>query len=144
MYHTEASLIINRPVADVFAVTSDLNQHRGWQDGLIEACWTSEGTPGLGSTYVFVTQFARSRWDLPGVVTMWEPPNGWQWQAKGGPFPVQGGFRLEPMGTGTRITMFSDSEPWGWMNMMRPLLKWMGERSYQRSLTRLKATLEQH
>jgi hypothetical protein len=55
---------------------------------------------------------------------------------------VQGGFRLEAVGSRTRVTMFSDSEPSGWMNAMRPLLKWMGERSYEKSLSRLKALLE--
>lgn len=113
MYHTEASIMINRTIADAFAVITDLHRHKEWQDGLIEARWTSEGAPGVGSTYVFVTQFAGARWDLPGQVTSWTPSKGWTWKADGGPFPAQGGFRLEQMGNGTRITMFSDSEPKG-------------------------------
>ncbi len=142
MYHTEVSMMINRTIADVFAVISDLNRHKEWQDDLIEARWASEGTPGAGSTFVFVTQFAGMRWDLPGEVTLWDPPNGWQWKAHGGPFPVQGGFQLEQREGGTQITMFSDSEPKGWMNIMRALLKWMGERSNKHSLTHLKTILE--
>jgi hypothetical protein len=142
MYHTEASLIINRPVTDVFAVISNLDRFKEWQDDLIEARWTSTGEPGVGSTYVFITQFAGSRMDLPGKVIAWELAQGWQWRATGGPFPIQGGYRLEAREGGTQITMFSDSEPKGWMNVMRPLLKWMGERGYRRSLTRLKAMLE--
>jgi hypothetical protein len=129
-------------MGDVFAIVSDISRHKEWQDGLVEACWTSEGAPGLGSTFDFVSQFAGTRWDLPGEVTSWSTPDGWRWKFNGGPFPEQGDFQLEPVGTGTRITMFSDSEPNGWMNAMRPLLKWMGERTYKRSLTRLKAMLE--
>ncbi len=142
MYHTEASIEIDKPLTAVFALVSHIPSHRDWQEGLVEASWTSDQTGGVGSTYRFVTQFAGTRWDLPGTVTVWEPPTGWQWQASGGPFPVQGGFRLLPAGNRTRITMFSDSEPSGWMNAMRPLLKWMGERSYKKSLSRLKALLE--
>jgi len=101
MYHTEAHVIIDQPITVVFATVSDIGRLKEWQDGLIEAKWTSKEPHGLGSTYIFISQFA-----------------------------------------GTRITMFSDSEPTGWMNLMRPLLKWMGERSYKRSLTRLKGILE--
>ncbi len=142
MYHTEASVMIDRPMGDVFAIVSDLSRHKEWQDGLVKASWTSKGIPGVGSTFEFVSQFAGTRWDLPGEVTSWSPPNGWRWKSNAGPFPVQGGFQLESAGSGTRITMFSDSEPKGWMNVMRPLLKWMGERMYKRSLARLKAMLE--
>lgn len=142
MYHTEASLVIEQPIGNVFAVVSDVSRARDWQEGLVEANWTSEKALGIGSTYNFVSKFAGMRWDLPGKVTHWDPPNGWQWEARSGPFPVRGGYRLETSSSGTRITMFSDSEPRGWMNAMRPLLKWMGERSYRHSLIRLKALLE--
>ncbi|MEO6063405.1 MAG: SRPBCC family protein [Thermoflexales bacterium] len=141
MYHTEMSVTINRPIATVFALVSDLNRFTEWQAGLIAANWTSAGAPGAGSTYTFVTRFAGMRMELPGEVTSWSSPTGWTWRAVGGPFPMQGGYRLEQAGPGTRITMFSDSEPKGWMNVMRPLLKWMGERTYTKSLTRLKAIL---
>lgn len=141
MYHTEASAVINLPPDKVFAVVSDVNRFTEWQDGLVKANWTSAGTPGVGSTYLFVTQFAGTRMDLPGEVITWNPPNGWTWKSNGGPFPVQGSYRLEQAGAGTRITMFSDSEPKGWMNAMRPLLKWMGERTYKKSLTRLKTLI---
>lgn len=57
-------------------------------------------------------------------------------------YHMQGGFRLEPLGAGTRVTMYSDSEPKGWMSALRPLLKRLGEHSYQRSLQRLKTLLE--
>jgi len=142
MYHTEATVAINRHPADVFALVSDVNRAKEWQEGLVVAKWTSEGPPGVGSTYLFVTRFAGTRMDLPGKIIAWDPPNGWQWKAHGGPFPVQGGYRLESADAGTRITMFSDSEPKGWMNVMRPVLKWMGERTYKHSLTRLKHLLE--
>jgi uncharacterized protein YndB with AHSA1/START domain len=142
MYHTEASVYIDKPVPNVFAIVSDMNLHQKWQDGLIESKWTSPTPVGVGSTYVFVSQFAGTRWDIPGSITEWNPPQGLQWKANDGPFPVQGGFRLEPVSKGTRIIMFSDSEPKGWMNVMRPLLKWMGERIYRSSLTRLKMMLE--
>lgn len=79
MYHTEANLLIHRPLADVFAMVSNVNRHTEWQDGLIEARWTSVGAPGVGSTYIFVTQFAGSRMNLPGKIIVWDPPHGWQW-----------------------------------------------------------------
>ena len=142
MYHTEMSVTINRPIAMVFALVSDVNRFTEWQDGLVAANWTSADAPGAGATYAFVTRFAGMRMDLPGEVTSWNPPTGWTWKAAGGPFPVQGGYRLEQAGIGTRITMFSDSEPKGLINAMRLLLKWMGERTYRNSLTRLKTILE--
>jgi hypothetical protein len=128
----------------VFSVLSDVDRHVEWQDGIIESAWTSEPPGVVGARYRFVTRFAGSRMTLPGEVTGWDPPNGWTWKATGGPFPVQGGFRLvAAAGHGTRVTMFSDSEPSGWINALRPLMKWIGERGYRRSLARLKALVEQ-
>lgn len=142
MYHAEASIVINRPMTDVFKIVSNLSRAKEWQAGLVESNWTSDRDPGIGTTYQFVTKFAGSRMELPGEITSWDPPNGLQWKASGGPFPVQGGYRLKQVDNSTRITMFSDSEPKGWMNAMKPILKWMGERTYKQSLAHLKMILE--
>ena len=142
MYHSEVTIEIGRPPDEVFAVLSNLDRHVEWQDGIIEAGWTSETTAAVGATYRFVTRFAGSRMDLPGEVTGWDPPHGWTWKGHGGPFPVQGGFRLAGARGRTRVTMFSDSQPTGWMNAIRPIMKWIGERGYRWSLARLKTLLE--
>lgn len=142
MYHTEARVFINRPIEIVFDAVADVPSQHEWQDGLVESGWTSAQTKQVGATYKFVSQMGGVRWDLPGQIIHWDAPHGWRWQASEGPFPVQGGYRLEVADGGTWITMYSDSEPSGWMRWMRSLLKWMGERSYQKSLCRLKALLE--
>jgi hypothetical protein len=77
VYHTEASIEIERPPSVVFSVLSDFDRHVEWQDGIIEAAWTSEPPGVVGARYRFVTRFAGSRMTLPGEVTGWGPPNGW-------------------------------------------------------------------
>lgn len=142
MYRTEASILIGRTATEVFAVASDIDRMSEWQEGLVESRWTSPSA-GLGATYLFVAKFAGRRWDLPGEITEWDPPRGWRWRSHGGPFPVEGGYRLDASSNGTRVTMFSESVPTGWMSVMRPILKVMGERMYRRSLARLKSVVEQ-
>lgn len=70
MYYTEHSIVINRPPADVFAVVSNVSRHKEWQDGVESSSWTSARPHGLGSTYLTIAQFAGSRWNLPGEVTV--------------------------------------------------------------------------
>lgn len=143
MIHTEASIIIDRPVEEVFKLQTDLSRYKDWQDGLVEAGWTSTGPPGVGSTYKFITANAGMRFDIPGEIIAWDPPRSWKWKARSGPIIIEGGYRFEHVGSGTRVTMFSDSELKGMMKLMPAwLYKSLGERSQKRSLNRLKALLE--
>lgn len=143
MIHTEASIVINRPIDEVFRLQTDLGRYKDWQDGLVEAAWTSPGPAGVGSTYKFITANAGMRFELPGEIIEWDPPRGWKWKARSGPITIEGGYRFEPTGQGTKLTMFSDSELKGMMKLMPAwLYKYLGERSQKRSLNQLKSLIE--
>lgn len=50
MKHVEASITINRPIAEVFAFVTDFSKATQYQPGIIEARVTSSGSVGVGTT----------------------------------------------------------------------------------------------
>ncbi len=59
-----------------------------------------------------------------------------------GPFGGTGGYRLEPVGDGTRFTLLADVEPSGVMRLLGPLFGRMGARQNQADVAKLKSILE--
>jgi polyketide cyclase/dehydrase/lipid transport protein len=51
MTNFESSIVINRPLVEVFAFLSDLENNLKWRTGMIEAKKTSAGPIGVGTTY---------------------------------------------------------------------------------------------
>jgi len=51
MVNLEASIVINRPLEEVFAELADLENNKKWRSGTVEAEKTSAGPIGVGTTY---------------------------------------------------------------------------------------------
>ncbi len=114
MIKVETSIIINRPLAEVFAYVVDLNTRANWQEGLVEAKQTSSGPTGVGSTY----------------------------RSTSGPFPLQGRFEFEPADGGTRVRFFVEFQPGGFFKLADPVLAGTLQKQMQTSLDNLKKLLE--
>jgi uncharacterized protein YndB with AHSA1/START domain len=135
-------VVINRPIAEVFAYVTDLNTHTQWQAGIVEAAQTSKGPTGVGSTYRYVMQLAGQRLDTAGEVTEYEPNRKYSFKATSGPIPLQGGFTFEATAGGTQVRMSAEGEPGGFFKLATPLLNSMTRRQLETSLSNLKDILE--
>lgn len=140
--HTEASILIERPIEAVFAFATDLAQMQRWRRGLRECGLLDGDTMAVGSRYAYLVRFGGSTMDLAGEVTEWRPPTSFRWVATDPPFPASGGLSCVAEGTGTRVTTFSDSQPSGAMRLFRPVMASIGRRQYRRELATLKGLLE--
>ena len=61
MISTQVSIVINRPLEEVFAYLSDLENNMNWRAGMIEAKKTSAGPIGVGTTYRLVSSAGGSK-----------------------------------------------------------------------------------
>jgi uncharacterized membrane protein len=61
MAKVEASVVVNRPVEEVFTFMRDIKNWLKWQSGMLEAEQSSEGPVGVGTTYQGVNQFLGRR-----------------------------------------------------------------------------------
>jgi uncharacterized protein YndB with AHSA1/START domain len=143
MMKFEESVIINRPIEEVFSYVTDYDTHIQWQSGLVEAGITSQGPLGVGSHYSYVTQMLGRRLETAGEITEHEPPNRHLWKATSGPLPeFQGGFIFEAVNGGTKVTMRAEGEPGGFFKLAEPIAMRMVRRQLGASLDNLKDLLE--
>ncbi len=138
----ETTIVINRPIDEVFVFATDLDKFATWQTGLVESTQTSEGPLGAGSTYRWVTQFLGRRIETVGEITEYEPNRKMCFKSTSGPFPFGGCQRFEPTNGGTRLTLIMHLEPGGFFRLAEPLMLRMAERSTMADYQNLKDLLE--
>jgi len=142
MAHIEASITIDRPIAEVFAFATDFAKATQWQPGIIEARVTSSGPVGVGTTYTWVQQIVGQKMDTSGQVTAWNSPNAYQWKSTAGPFPISGGVNFTAAGNGTVVMEYADAEPGGFFKLAEGLVTKQIGGQFEQGLKKLKELLE--
>jgi uncharacterized protein YndB with AHSA1/START domain len=74
MTRFQQSVVINRPLEQVFAFVSDLENDPQWTPGAVMRR-TSQGQLGVGTTFQQRDRFMGRRMDLSLEVTDYEPPH---------------------------------------------------------------------
>lgn len=142
MIRIEKSVVINKPVEEVFALVTDGSQAHTWQGGL-EAV---EGTTNrVGSKYTEVRKLLGKEMRSTMEVTAFEPDTHWAAKVVKGPVPYEVSVRLEPDPAGqggTRLTTSVDGEPSGFFKMAEGVMKSQLEKSIEENIQRLKQLLE--
>jgi hypothetical protein len=73
MAKAEISTTIKRPVEDVFAMISNIENNPKWSSGVLEAKITSVGPIGMGTTGHVVGKFLGKRIESDSEITGFEP-----------------------------------------------------------------------
>ena len=110
MPRTESTVIIKRPVQDVFAFVENPANDRLWRNGMVEAEITSEGPIGIGTTgreaYRLLGRRSETTWEITEYV-----PNGRvAYRSTSGPVKYRGEFTYEAVDEGTRVTFVLEWE----------------------------------
>ena len=143
MYKFESSVYINRPPQEVFDfVTNPANNVR-WMSGTESAAWTSNGPPGVGSSYVGVFNFLGRKIEGEVEITAWEPPHRQSFKTVSGPIPSQNTTTFEPQGEGTLVTHTTQIEVGGFFKMAEGLVGKQLEKTYETNNAALKLLLEE-
>lgn len=113
---------IARPPAEVFDHLADVSNDPVWQDGLVEARFTSDGPIAVGSTGVHVAKPFGRRVEVGWQLTAFVPNREMAWTFVSGPFTGGEGYRIEPTATGTRVTHWAILRPHGLLRVLRPMI----------------------
>ena len=133
---------IKRPIEDVFALLTNVENTGKWFPGKVEEHWTSPPPHGVGSTrHAVATMFGR-RSENDAVVTEYEPPRRavMQETSPNAPFVVAFTFRQDA--GGTRVEVKSDIGRRGPMRVFGPLVAALYGQAMARGLTKLKRLME--
>jgi uncharacterized membrane protein len=141
MAKVETSIVVDRPVGEVFQFISVNENALQWQPGLLETRITNDVT-GPGRAWIDTVQFLGRRLEVPFQLTDWQINQKIAFQSTGGPIPMQGSYAFEPAGAGTRVTFLLTGEPGGFFKLAEPVLMQILQRQWQTNLANLKDVLE--
>ena len=141
MIKVEKSVVINKPVAEVFAFVSNNDNTAKWQGG-VEAV-IQEGPPNVvGSKYTEVRKFMGQEMKSTLEVTAFEQDAKWAAKVVKGPVPFEVTATFEASGGGTKMTTRVEGEPKGFFKVAEGVLKGQLEKSLEEDSGRLKKILE--
>jgi hypothetical protein len=143
MTRFEHSVVIQRPLADVWAYVMEPANNAVWQGPIIEVHYPAGKPLELGSEIPEVVSFLGKRFTLTLVVTEHEPSTRSAVRTTSGPVRLDGSYRLEAVDEGsTRFTNEGVVEAHGFFKVAEPVFARMARREWASSCATLKDLLE--
>jgi carbon monoxide dehydrogenase subunit G len=136
------SVMVNRPVEEVWDFIGNFENTTRWSRGVLEARQTSDGPLGVGSTLQAVVKAFGRRRTADYLVTEYEPNHGFAFEVTSGPMTSRARYSVEPAEAGTRLTASGEAEPTGLYKLLAPLLVRTVKRHSEADLANLKRLLE--
>ena len=114
MARHEQSIVIARPVAQVYSYMDDIERERDWQPQLVEAEQSPPGPSVVGTRRRYVSEFLGKRLENTYVVTLCEPGRRVVAQTtEDSVLDARSDVRWEAVEGGTRVTMALEGSPSG-------------------------------
>ncbi len=142
MTRIEKSVVIDRPVEDVWEYVHDPANDAVWQTSIVET--RHEGGPAMdvGTRIVEVRRFLGRRFETSWEVSEFDPPRRSAVRSVSGPIPFTGSYVLEAVDGCTRFTLRMDTEAHGFFKLAEPVFGRMAGREMEANLGHLKDALE--
>jgi uncharacterized membrane protein len=143
MINIEESIVINRPLAEVFGFVSNFENHPKWEKNFLEVKQSSPGPITVGTTFRAVMKLPGQRAVSQFVITEFEPNRKIAFK---GDKPAQakpvGSMLFESAAGGTKVTALPRPEMGGIFKLLEPLMVGMIRKSNSEHLQNLKRLLE--
>lgn len=142
MVNLTKSVHVERPQQEVFEFLADPANDPSWRDSAISAEWMTEGPVAIGSRLKSVDKFMGREIESTSEVTAYDPPNEYGQKSIGGPISFEFKMRLEPDGSGTKVTMAATAEVGGFFKLAEGLVRKQFEKQIASDFEGLKRALE--
>lgn len=139
----EESVVIDRPVEEVFSYASNPENLPEWTGTAVEVRTDEPGPLREGATFTAVGKLLGRRVETAFEVIAHELNRRHAHRSTGGPFPTEWTLTFE--GTvwgGTRYTQVAEGEPGGFFGFATGLLERAARRQFREDMVRLKDLLE--
>lgn len=138
----EETVVIRRPVSEVFAYVDDPANAPKWAEGITKLEVGPEVPGVVGTTFRMAVKEGRSENWYEGVAIAYEKDRRTRDRVTRGDMAMEMELRYEPVPEGTRVTQSVDIELKGPMKLATPII-WLFNRASLRKQTRkLKELLE--
>lgn len=143
MIKIKKSAVINRPVEEVFAYVTDVENEPQWIGEVAEVRKTSDGPVGVGSTYDNIVHFLGRRIVDPHEVVQYKPNRKFGFKSHSGQISFEGIETFEPTADGaTRFTFVATGETGTLFKLAEPIVSRMINRQWEANVANLKELLE--
>ena len=142
MARIQHSIVINRPVEDVWAFMAVPENDLQWISGLVENTQTSEGPMGVGATFKGTRRFLGRSIESGVEITEWEPNKRGSIKSTSGPMSFNGTRTFESVEGGTRVSEDFEAEIGGFFRLAEPLVLRAAKRQIAADYETLKDILE--
>jgi len=138
----ELSIVIHRPIEDVFGALTNLENDIKWRSEWVETRNTSGGALGVGATFCLTGEFLGRRVPTNYEVIEYEPNLSAAWKTVLGPLPLTFKRTFERVEGGTRFTIRYEPEVGGFFKLVMPLLAGSVKRQHEGDLRKVKELME--
>jgi uncharacterized membrane protein len=135
------SIIIQRPIEDVFAFMSETKNLPLWQTDVLEARHSPEGPVQVGTQVTLVRVMMGRTIEATTAISEYAPPTRYAFKSTSGP-EITGVNSCEATAEGTKFTTTFDLQTGGVFSLADPLVGRTIQRSVERDLATLKELLE--
>ena len=137
------SVMINRPVGEVFDYVSDMQNLPKYAPIVLASEKTTEGPIGVGTEFQLQQQLPGLRGDLTMTFSEYDPPHRFLFQeTRFGPTAETAEFLFEELDDSTRVTIQGDPNPQGLLRLLGPVFNRFASRIWNGNLASLKQELE--
>ena len=141
MIKAESSILINKPVPEVFAFATNGDNTTKWQNGVDAVI--PDGPPNtVGSKYTEVRKFMGQEMKSVLEIIAFEQDSKWAAKVLQGPVPFTVTATFTAEGSGTRMDTTVEGEPKGFFKIAGGMLESQLTKSLQEDAETLKKLLE--
>ena len=138
----ETSVVINRPIEEVFVYSTEPENTHEWQTGLLESRVTSAGPVGVGSTIRDVRVFMGRQALSMVQVIVYEMNKEFTLKVESGEILFKARHLYESTGDGTKVTFIAEGRPNGFFKHAARLIARKMQQQFESDFLKLKHVLE--
>ena len=117
-------------------------EHSKYSNIAESAEWTTQGPPGVGSTYRGVGKALGRKIESTNEITLWDPPNQYGYKSIGGSFPFETTYTFEQSEYGTQLSIHAQLEIGGFFKIAEGLVGKQVQKQIDNDFEALKLFLE--
>jgi len=143
MINVEESIVINRPIEEVFGFVANFENHPKWESNFQKVKLLTSTPTGVGTIYQCELKLPGQTATLKFEITEYEVNKKIAFEAEAaGPAKPNGSFLFEPAAGGTKITLVPRPEFRGLFKLLEPMMAGYVRKQNQEHLIKLKQILE--
>ena len=142
MFTSQVSVVISRPLEEVFAYVADARNRPNWDDSVNSEELTSPEPIGVGSTVRTKMRSMSREYEYTWKIVEHQPPHRMTVESTSGPFPTMLVFEFSPEDGGTRVESSVTGRPSGLMRLFQSKIARTTQENLDAAYPRLKRLME--